>query len=180
MRFSATEVAAGCTNCTDWPWPMLKVCQFKMALSVPWLICMLLVVGLVTVARPDTTFKPVGNAATAQPEVTQSSAAKSRDKQRWARIRYVAVSLRDSLITTVRTDQGRYCRLPVFVHGARRVFCWTTFALCVLLDCAFCCVIACFLGLILGLEREPSAKGRAVTYSGRSRNASHVLYSQTL
>src|SRR3954468_14306058 len=62
-RFSATDAAPGCTNCMDWPAPMLKLCQLSTALSLAWLTTMALAEGVLTLAWPATTCAPSGNAA---------------------------------------------------------------------------------------------------------------------
>ena len=61
-RFSATEEAPGCTNCTVLPAPMLKLCQFRVARWLPWVMVIWLAVGVFTVAWPEVTSAPVGRA----------------------------------------------------------------------------------------------------------------------
>ena len=54
MRFNATLLLPGCTNCTEASLPMLKVLQLATSLSLPWRTVMALPL-CVTLARPLTT-----------------------------------------------------------------------------------------------------------------------------
>ncbi len=90
----------------DCPAPILKLCQFRMALSLPWVTTMALALGVLMFAWPATRLAPSGKAV-ASVEKPASKAVSSWDKTRPLRRRYVAVSLRDRRTTTVRTAQGR-------------------------------------------------------------------------
>jgi len=61
MRFKATLDAPGCWKATEAFWPMLKVFQLAIILSVCWLIVMALPAWLMA-AVPATTWPPVGRA----------------------------------------------------------------------------------------------------------------------
>ncbi len=86
-RLRATDVAVGCTNCTDWPVPILKVCQFSAALSVPWSMRMLLAVGVLMVACPATTAPPVGSSALDSGDTSARRLLSRKDSERPARMR---------------------------------------------------------------------------------------------
>ena len=58
-RLSATELLPGCTNCTDSPALMPKLCQLIATLGVVWVIVMLPAVPPMLALPADTT-PPIG------------------------------------------------------------------------------------------------------------------------
>ena len=58
-RFKATALLLGCTKLTEFPAPMLKLCQFSTAFWLAWLI-VVLPLPLTMLALPATTTPPVG------------------------------------------------------------------------------------------------------------------------
>ncbi len=60
-RFSATAFAFGCTKRTPAFAPMSKLCQLRIALSLPW-CTVIWFAAWVTLAWPATTWAPVGKA----------------------------------------------------------------------------------------------------------------------
>ena len=60
-RLSVTELLLGCTNWTDSPAAMLKLCQLMAALEVDWLM-VVLPAPLLMLAPPAATTPPAGSA----------------------------------------------------------------------------------------------------------------------
>src|ERR1700744_2055100 len=73
-RFSATELASGCTNTTDSPLPMLKFCQLMAAFWLPWVTVTLEPLVLI-VAEPADPVPPVGLASASVPHANSVAAA---------------------------------------------------------------------------------------------------------
>src|SRR5471030_101982 len=65
-RFKATALLLGCLNCTDSPWPILKLAQLMTAFWLPWLITVEPGAPLI-VACPAATLPPVGPARASEP-----------------------------------------------------------------------------------------------------------------
>src|SRR5258708_40309560 len=59
-RLSAMEPLFGCWKATLAPLDMEKLCQLKMALSVPWRMTIAFALGVLTLPLPATTDGPVG------------------------------------------------------------------------------------------------------------------------
>jgi len=60
-RLSAIDEAFGCWNTTEFPAPMEKVCQLRIAFWEVWLTCSEEAFGAVIVAVPAATWPPVGS-----------------------------------------------------------------------------------------------------------------------
>ena len=74
-RLSATELLPGCTNCTDWPGWMPKLCQLIATFGVVWVIVMWAALPPM-VALPAVTTPPVGWAWTPAPQASISETAR--------------------------------------------------------------------------------------------------------
>ena len=80
-RLSATDVAPGCTNCTDSPAAILKLRQSSTAFCVPWFSTSDCAVGFWAVTWPAPTVSPAGRAMTSE-EKGATSSASSRETRR--------------------------------------------------------------------------------------------------
>ncbi len=83
-RFSATELLPGCTNCTDSPAWMPKLCQLMATLGVVWVMTMAPGVPPM-LALPAETTPPAGSARTLAPQaIIRETARIFRPKPAWA------------------------------------------------------------------------------------------------